>query len=84
MSGSISRSTDKNCLSITIFQVPVPDLPKIPAFEHETTNVAIDDESVISQITDFNFNEDKNVSMTTDSIFNFFLYPKYTKNIYPQ
>ena len=74
----------KKSPSITTFEVPAPESLKIPTFEPETMNVAMDDESVVSQITDFNFNEDKNVSMTTDSIFNFFLYPKYTKNIYPQ
>ena len=83
ISRSISIGTNKNCPSITTFQVPVPELPKIPAFEPETTNVAIDDESVVSQITDFNFNEDKNESMTTDYIFDFFSYPKYIKKYIP-
>ena len=63
MSRSISSGTNKNSPSITAFQVPVPELPKIPAFEPKTTIVAIDDESVVSQITDFNSNEDKNESM---------------------
>ena len=71
MSGSISSGNSKNSPSISTFQVPIPELPEIPAFEPKTTNVAIDDDSVVSQITDFNFNDDKNESMTTDSIFDF-------------
>ena len=73
MSGSISSGNNKNSPSISTFQAPVlvPELPKISAFEPETTNVAIDDDSVVSQITDFNFNEDKNESMTTATIFDF-------------
>ena len=83
MSGSISSGNNKNSPSISTFQVPVPELPKIPAFEPESPNVAIDDDSVVSQITDFNFNEDKNESMTTDSIFDFFSYPQYMKKYIP-
>ena len=83
MPGNISSGTNRKSPSITTFQVTVPELSKIPVFEPETTNVAIDDESVVLQITDFNFNEDKKESMTTNSIFDFFSYPQYMKKYIP-
>ena len=89
MSGSISSGTNKKSRSITTFQVPVPvpelpELPKIPAFESKTANVAIDDESVVSQITDFNFNfNDDKKDQWLLILFLIFLTPTIYEEIYP-